>query len=856
MPIAANEKPDRALTVTTDDSPGGVEAEHEDQLRAVRDRFQIHQTFWSQIHSEALEDDKFVAGEQWPEEVRKEREEDRRPILVYNLLPSFTRQITNKVRENRPRLKVTPVETNKGQSPQIANLQGTRDYALADVYAGIIKNIEHASRADQAYDGALKHAVDHGFGYFYLMNEWSKADPFVQELVIHRVKNSYSVYLDPDAQELDYRDGQDAFMFTNVKKKTFEDKWPDADFTEFAQSGMGSSYEGWFDIDHIRVAQYFWIEWKDDEVLQLSNGITVYYSDVKDVLDELEEEQGIFIIDDDDGDEMRKAIKRPVCNWQKMTAHDILEGPLELPFSAIPIFPVLGEELMVDGRIRYESAIRHAKDAQKSYNYWRTAAAETVALAPRAPYMMTPKQIDGHEEMYEEANVRNFPYLLYNFDEKAANPPQRIQNASVAAAELMNATQDGVDMQTIIGLHEASLGAESNEKSGKAIIARQAAGSTSTFQFPDNLERAMEQMGRLIVEAIPQLYDTQRIVRIRLPDDTDDFVELNQTIKDKDSDRTVLVHDIGYGKYDVIMESGPSYATMRQEAAELQMDLLKALGPEVAKNISHLIVQNLGVPGSEEVAAVLRKMLPDALKSEDEKIADLPKGVTMSEDGQLVKDGQPWQPPPTPEQQLVAKQQEIDQLKAQAELETAKAKMATADADIKQAEAKIAEAKAKIAELESEVGELRTKIQEGADSGSQITEIEQLIKRTMQDHLGDPDAHKAATAEQIAEAVVEALKRTKAYVDRAQAKSATAAPSSEQASTTQPAVVVARPENVVVKLPRAKRIRIGNIEHDGGRISSAEIIILEEVRPDNPDNVTIEGDDQPRKIEIEIVDGG
>lgn len=765
MAVAANEKPDRAITVKTDDGPGSY-SESESRMRQIRNRFQVHQTFWSEIHSEGLEDDKFVAGEQWPEEVRKDREEDRRPVLTYNLLPSFTRMITNKVRQERPQVKVVPVESNRGPSPQIANLQGTKDYAISDVYAGVIKNIEHISRADQCTDTALKHAVDHGFGYFYLMNEWSKSDPFVQELVLHRVKNSYGVYLDPDAQEADYRDMQDAFMFTNVKKDTFLDKWPEADFTEFAQSGMGSSYEGWYDVDQVRVAQYFWIDWKDDEVLQLSNGKVVYFQDVKDVLDELEEEHGIYIINDDDGDEMRKEVKRPVCNWQKMTARDILEGPLELPFSAVPIFPVLGDELMVDGRIRYESAIRHAKDAQRSYNYWRTAAAEAVALAPRAPYMLTPKQLDGHEEMYEDANVRNYPYLLYNHDDKAQGPPQRVQAAQVAAAELQNAIQDGTDMQTIIGLHDASLGRESNEKSGKAILARASAGVTSTFQFPDNLSRAMEQFGRLAVEAIPQLYDTQRIIRIRLPDDTEDFVEINQTVKDKDSEKTVLVHDIGYGKYDVRMETGPSFATLRQEAAELQMELLGALGPEVARNISHLIVKNLGVPGSEEVAAVLRKMLPDALKSEDEKLADLPKGVTQNEEGQLEKDGQPWQPPPTPEQQLAQKQQEIDELKHNAELETAKAKMATAQADIKQAEAKTADAAAKMAELESEVGELRTQIQVGKDSGDQMTEIQQLIRQTMEEHQVDPDAHKVATAEQVAEAVVDALGRVKAYVDR------------------------------------------------------------------------------------------
>ena len=204
----ANQIPDSALT--TDDSA------KRDEMSQYRDRFQIMQTFWSSIHDTGLKDDKFVAGEHWENQIKKERQEDRRPMLTYNLIPAFNRQITNRVRQERPTLKVTPVEKIRGKEVRIANIAGTKDYSLAEVYAGIFKNIEHVSRADQAYDTAMKHAVDHGFGYFYMIPQWSKIDPFVQELVIHRVKNSYSVMLDPDAQEADYRDMQDAFMFSNI----------------------------------------------------------------------------------------------------------------------------------------------------------------------------------------------------------------------------------------------------------------------------------------------------------------------------------------------------------------------------------------------------------------------------------------------------------------------------------------------------------------------------------------------------------------------------------------------------------------------------------------------------------------
>ncbi len=748
----ANEVPDQAIT--TEDS-----RTDDDRLKQIRDRFQIMQTFWSEIHSVGLEDDRFVAGEQWPEQIRKERQEDRRPILTYNLLPSFGRQITNKIRQERPQVKVTPVETNRGRDPRLENVAGTKDYSLADVYTGIIKNIEHISRADQAYDTAVKHAVDHGFGYFYLMNEWSKLDPFVQELRIHRVKNSYSIMLDPDAQEADYRDMQDAFLFSNIRKETFKQKYPGVTFTEFASTSMGANYEGWYDTNHVRIAQYFWLDYVDDEAIMLSNGKIVYRRDAEAILDELEHQTGIHVASNEAGTEMRKAVKRPICQWQKMTADHIVEGPLELPFSAVPIFPVLGEEVMVDARIRYESAIRHAKDAQRSYNYWRTAATETVALAPRAPWVATERQMSGHEELYEQANQRNIPYLPYNHVD-GVPPPQRNAPPMPAAAELQNAIQDGVDMQTIIGLHDASLGRESNEKSGKAIVARQNAGATATFQFPDNLGRALEQCGRLIVEAVPKLYDTQRLLRIRLPDDTQDFVEINTAVEDQETGETFLLHDIAYGKYDVALETGPSYATQRQEAADLQLELLKILGPQAAQNIVHLIVQNLGVPGSEEVAAVLRKMLPDALKSEEEKLADLPKGVVKDEEtGQLMKDGEPWQPPLSPEMQILQKQNQIEEAKVQALQAKADAESATAQAKMKQAEADLAEAEAELAKLQAAPG--------GEEAMQNVQELRTIIEETMRRHQEDENAHQAMGIEQqIADALVDALKRVRGYVDR------------------------------------------------------------------------------------------
>lgn len=812
---AANQIPDSAIV--TDDGPGGA---HDENMKHYRQRFEVMYGFWSEIHDEGLKDDRMIAGHHWPDDIKQEREGEGRPCLTYNLLPAFVRQITNRMRQERQGLKITPVESNRGKDPRIENVTGTKDYSMADVYAGIIRNIEHVSRADQAYDTAGKHAADHGFGFFYMLPRWSKIDPFVQELAIFRVKNAYTVLLDPDAQEADYRDMHDGFLFTQMQRTAFEKKYPDASPKSFDSAMQGSHYEGWYNADDLRVAQYFWLEYKDDEALILSNGMTVYRNDVEDVLDEIKHRTGVHIATDEAGKELRKAVKRPVCNWQKMTADEILEGPLELPFSSVPIYPVFGEELIVEGRARYESAIRHARDPQRSYNYWRTAGAETVALAPRAPWVLTDDQISGHEDEFEQANNRNLPYLSYKHRD-GQPPPRRDFPTQPAAAEIAQSNQDAADMQMIIGLHEANLGAESNEKSGKAINARKESGTTSTFQFPDNLGRAHVQMGRNAVEAIPRIYDSNRIIRIRMPDNTTDFVEINQAVEDEETGNITLVHDIAYGKYDVALETGPSYATQRQEAADLQLELLRILGPEAAQNIVHIIVKNLGVPGSDEVATILRKMLPEALKSEEEKEADLPKGISKDpETGQLVdEDGNPWQPPPTPEQQHAARLADLEEQKIAAEAATAEAKKAGANADIKQAEAKLAQAQA----------DLMAAQQQGPAAGDQselMERIEEIVQRTMREHDANPDAHDFK--EQLADALVDVLERVKAFVDRQQQAGALQPPV-ESGSAGNPnagrepatAGTVVKFGPVQQEAPRPDRVRI-EMQDDGSAVATPE----------------------------------
>lgn len=718
-------------------------ADPDARMKQIRRRFETMQGAWSHIIDRALSDDNFVAGKQWPELIRQQREADGRPVLTYNHLLTYVNNIVNRVRKEWPQGVVSPVEADREKPKTIKNLAGTKDYSYAEVYMGIIRHIENVSKADQAYDTAIEHSTSHGFGFFRIITQYNNDDSFEQDIRIKRIKNSYNVLTDLSGDEADFSDMNDAFVFTRIHKDVFQQKYPGVSYSALDFRSLGDQYDGWFDTDGLRIAEYYYIEYIDDELLQLSNGKMTRMSEVKDILDDMEEDDGITII-------KRRPIKRRQCMWQKMTGRDILEGPLEIPCSYIPVFPVVGKELVVNGLIEYHSAITHAKDAQTSYNFFRTGAAESVGLAPKAPWLLTDDQVEGHEPEWESANKENHAYLSYNFVENQP-PPTRVAPPAVAAAELSNATQDAADMRNIIGVQEASLGQQSNEKSGRALDKRDQQSQLATFVYPDNLDRSIEQSIRVLIELIPRIITNERVQRILLPGGIEDFVKLNESVKDKDTGEWHTYHDIAYGKYDATIDTGPSFQSQREESKRYMIDLLKVLPPDKANAVIHLIVKNMDWPGSNDVYAILLKMLPDELKSEDEKAKDLPDGYKFDEQGQVVneKTGEPLPPPPpTPEQKLAAKQMEADNATADAKI--AKAASDTEIAGLKTEEAK---ANAALATAEREAPQ-----QDGGDgilSEAEVADmIAQAIIKAMAEHENELD-------DKLAEQALDILTRFK-----------------------------------------------------------------------------------------------
>jgi hypothetical protein len=561
-------------------------------IETAKKRFQLAVEADQQVRDVALEDLKFRAGEQWPEQIKSERTNDNRPCLVINRIPQFIRQITNDQRQNRPSIKVHPVDDKA-------------DVETAKIYQGLIKHIEYNSGADVAYDTAFEGAATKGFGFFRVITDYVDPTSFEQEILIKQINDDFSVYLDPNHKEPDGSDADWGFVFENIPKEDYKAMYGDSDLSKMNDwSSIGENIQDWVDKSTVRIAEYFYKKYEVKEISLLSNNKSVLTEKIKEIYPEGLPE-GLDVI------ETRKA-NIPVIKWCKINGLEVLEETT-WPGRWIPIIPVYGDKLIVEGRKILEGIVRHAKDSQRMYNYWASTETETIALAPKSPYIVAEGQIPKeYENQWKTANQKSHAYLPYKPTTHAgqlAPPPQRqvyeppvqgITNARMQASE---------DLKSTTGIYDAALGARSNETSGIAIQRRNVQAQTSNFHLIDNLTRSIKHCGRIVADLIPKIYDTERAARIIGEEGEQEIVRINQEFVRKGE---LVSYNLGVGKYDVVVETGPSFATKREEASQTMIELSR-VAPNLMAVAPDLIVKNFDFAGAQEIAERLKKTLPPGI---------------------------------------------------------------------------------------------------------------------------------------------------------------------------------------------------------------------------------------------------
>jgi len=587
---------------------------------------------------EALEDLKFGGGDQWPVELQNSRNLESRPVITVNKVDNYCRQVSNQQRQQRPRIKVHATNTHE-------------DMVDAQTIQGIIRHIEVNSNADHAYDNAFEYAVRMGWGYMRVRTDYISEDSFDQEIYIDAVDNPFTVYFDPNSVLPDGSDADRCLITTMMRKDEFRKLYPDAQDggTSFTQRGTGDSQSEWITKEDIRLAEYYYTVKEKAKLYLLSDG-TATFADDKDFFTRLAA-YGIEVVD------TRESYKKTI-KYCKLTAVEVLEER-DWAGKYIPIVPVYGRHIVIGDKRKKFGMIRYAKDPQRMYNFWQTSITEGVALAPKAKWLLAEGQDEGHENDWANANIKSFPLLRYkqtDIDGRPAPVPVRLQPEPPQAGIMAAAAGVNDDIKSIMGIFDPAQLGQGNI-SGKAINGQQQQVDLTNFDYYDNLTRSISHIGKICLDLIPKIYDTERVMRIIGDDGKPELLTINQ----RDSVGRVL-NDISVGQYDVVMETGPGYNSKRQEAVDNMLPLLSA-APDLMKVAGDLVFRNMDWPGADIIADRLAAANPMAQIDDKSKIPPQVQMQLAMSQKQIQELTQQLQT----QQMLIKQRQDVEQVKQEAE---------------------------------------------------------------------------------------------------------------------------------------------------------------------------------------------
>ena len=525
---------------------------------------------------------------QWSSAVKTSKEQASKPCLTINKLQKYIRRLRGEMQMNRPSIKVIPVD-DKG------------DVNMAEIYNGIIRQIEYLSNSSIAYDTAYNHATTGGVGFWRLLTEYVDDDSFDQEIRIERIINQFSVHFDPNAKKFNYEDAKYCFVEDLMEKAEYDAAYPDHPSADF--DGADEFDEStWMYEDKVRIAEYFYKEptvvkkalLEDGEIIPLINGLTE-----ANLI-----EEGYNVV------KTREVTEEKVM-WCKVNGAGIIEGPIPWQGKYIPIIPVFGDEIINKGKKHYLSLIRGAKGSQEMYNYFSTVMTESISQVPKTPFIIDSRQIKGYENEWNDANVVSRPYIRYKHINNVPKP-QREQPATIQTGILSMLQTASYDIDDNLGQYDASKGASGNERTGKAISLRINQSDKGNYTYEDNLTRAIVYSGKQIIDLIPKIYDSTRSVLLMDESGENKVTDINkpELVANPQTGQaeTIVKNDLSVGRYDLIATAGASHGSRRQEMVQMIMEAMQ-YAPQMATVLAPVLFEYSDGPGAKKISDVLSKAM-------------------------------------------------------------------------------------------------------------------------------------------------------------------------------------------------------------------------------------------------------
>jgi hypothetical protein len=621
----------------------------DDKLATIhREALQHFDEVWNQERDQrtlAIEDMRFAHAEdgQWDEEAITKRKD--RPRYTLNRVAGAIDQVCGGQRQNRTQIKVRPVT------------DGSDD--VAKVEMGLIRNIEARSDGESIYDAAFDETVTGGYGGWRVLTQFTDDDSFEQDIVLAPIKSAASsLYFDPSAQKYDKRDALWAFYLKDMTLDAFKKKFPNATVVDFSDKiySSGNCTE-WFRDNLVRVAEYWVVDLVPAEIALMSDGRVLNITEEQAVIDELAAlEPPVTVV------KSRKTQVRRIHSYI-MNGAEILKGPMKWAGKYIPLIPVYGRTFNIEGKEFVRGITRFAKDPQRIYNYATSNAIEVTALTPKDPYWLTPAQAKGHQAKLRSFNTANTPFMLYNADPESPGPPARTGAPQLQQSLIQQVSQAADDIHATTGLYAPAMGNAPQLLSEKSVIAQADKGDRATFVFTDNLHKSIKFTGDILVDLMPRIYDTQRVVRVLNFDGTTENVEINakaisdfnQPVMDEQTGEQVIVNDLARGKYETFIEAGPAFNTLRQESAQQLIELATG-SPRFEALATDLIAKNLNVLETDELTKRVRKQM-------------IQEGIVDPTEDEIKEMGLDQPQEPNPEQQALLENIQLQNTEIMARVE-------------------------------------------------------------------------------------------------------------------------------------------------------------------------------------------
>jgi hypothetical protein len=565
--------------------------EQEERVQEARALYSADREVWSGIYNKACDDLHFLSDEkdaQWDSEAAERRRRAKKPVITIDQTSQFVHQVVNDIRQNTPTINVIP------------HSGGARE-EVAKMIKGLFKNIEYRSNADAVYDNAAEFSVKCGLGWIRVDHDYETDVGFEQELLLRPVINPMSVVLDSNSILPDGSDAKHAYVLEEISVKDFKRRFKGFEVCSFTASEEDLKQE--VKSDYVTIAEYFAIQEEEKEI-GLREEVDLETGQIAEIVEEVQD--GVEYI-------QQRKVQRKKVKRCLMSGKDILEET-DFPGKYIPIVPVYGEIHWTKGKRHIFSLIRKSHDSQKMFNFWKSLEVELLMKSPKAKFMAAVGQTEDFADDWKNADKAEvLRYKPTDVNGQPTSPPISIPPPPIPTG-VVNASRGAVDdIKATMGMYGASLGQRSNETSGVAIAARKAEGDNATYHFADNLSRSIQHVGRVLLSAMKEIYDTPRILRILGEEDDVQEIGVNGQMSEGQEEQ----YDLTQGEYDVRVITGASYATKRQEAAEFFSQIVSN-NPAMMQTAGDLVFKYMDVPGADALASRMKKLLPPELQDDED----------------------------------------------------------------------------------------------------------------------------------------------------------------------------------------------------------------------------------------------